>query len=209
MCHLSGKRIYYYCLFFIRLQAGKAARTLHQTCTRLVRAPCFASKNIVYLDTFYILFIAIHPLCIRILLVCPGTNKLMETIRQFLDGEASRSDTKHAQTESRRHAMPVAWRSPALRFQLRSPRQVSSSSAIERTSPPSYWVGGTRRGGWNGPGARTRACRMLPARVWASVGSNRNNGGITLACQQPHRSLARAKSGVVVSASGMSTHQTR
>lgn len=133
MCHLSGKRIYYYCLFFIRLQAGKAARTLHQTCT-------------------------------RILLVCPGTNKLMETIRQFLDGEASRSDTKHAETESRRHAMPVAWRSPALRFQLRSPRQVSSSSAIERTSPPSYWVG-TRRDGWNGSGARTRACRMLPARL--------------------------------------------
>jgi hypothetical protein len=49
-------------------------------------------------------------------------------------------------------AMPVAWRSPALRFRLRSPHQASIPSAIERTSP-SYWVG-TRGDGWNGQHVR-------------------------------------------------------
>ena len=89
------------------------------------------------------------------------------------------TERRHALTRSmhrlKADAMPVAWRSPALRFQLRSPHQASSSSATERTSPP-YWLG-TRRDGWNGmerAAQHVRAACMHASRlIWASMGSNR------------------------------------
>jgi hypothetical protein len=109
--------------------------------------------------SFALFIIAIHPLCVRILLICQGTNKLMVTIRKlhtaFLDGEASCPDTKHAQTESRRHAGGAV-----LRLCFSSGVPIRHSSATERTSP-SYWVG-TERDGWDGTGSTARACRMLP-----------------------------------------------
>ena len=82
------------------------------------------------------------------------------------------TERRHALTRSmhrlKADAMPVAWRSPALRFQLRSPHQASSSSATERTSP-SYWVG-TRRDGWNGQHQHVRAACFPFRLAWEATG---------------------------------------
>jgi hypothetical protein len=83
----------------------------------------------------------------------------------FLDVlREKRHDLTRSMHRLKADAMPVAWRSPELRFQLRSPHQASSTT--ERTSP-SYWVG-TPIDGWSARAARERA-------VWASMGSNTMN----------------------------------
>jgi hypothetical protein len=161
---------------------GEAARTLHQICTKLVTSTMLWFQE--HLPRYLL-----H--CLSLFTPCASdwkTNNLIKDYMMnlyiaFLD---VLREKRHALTRSmhrlKADAMPVGWRSPALRFQLRSPHhhQASSSSTTERTSP-SYWVGTTPIDGWSARAARGRA-------VWASMGSNTTGlmAGITLACQQPH-----------------------
>lgn len=119
------------------------------------------------------------------------------------------TERRHALTRSmhrlKADAMPVAWRSPALRFQLRSPHQ---AFICHRKNIP-FLLGRNweRWMGWNG---QHSTCVPHASRlIWASMGSNRINGRITLPCQQPHRNFESSLVSSFQLLGGISTHQTR
>ena len=136
----------------VSIQAGEASRTLHQICTRLV-----LDSMLWFQDTsthiFYIVYHCSPCLVHQNSAYLRDANQLTETVSGGLThcvrGQRSVVPWHDACTDRlKADAMPVACRSPALRFRLRGPHQAAIPSAIERTSP-SDWVR-TPGDGWNG-----------------------------------------------------------
>ena len=147
VCHLAQKK-YTFCQYSGRGSFSHFTPNLHEVGTWLYALIPRTSTHI-----FYIVYHCSPCLVHQNSAYLRDANQLTETVSGGLThcvrGQRSVVPWHDACTDRlKADAMPVACRSPALRFRLRGPHQAAIPSAIERTSP-SDWVR-TPGDGWNG-----------------------------------------------------------